>query len=184
MNKKVVPRSGNAAQQRITEKVRDLLFTKTEEEITMNLIAEELNVTAPTIYHYFTGKDELLAAGNNLIFKEISACLNIKFPPSVPPEMKIITTTVMVADYFMKNGLPAFYLTEDPREKPVNLKEFRKKFTAMFSEYFKTAKGKTSGAEHTAIRYLALIQAEIVYYRNLGKPLPEDFSEKIFSVIF
>lgn len=178
-------KSGNAAGIRIAEKARDLLFTMTEEEITMTFIADELKTTAPTLYHYFKGKDELLLAGNKLIQSEISAHLELKFPPSIPAEMKILTAVSMVADYFMKSGLPAFYLTEDPKDKPIKLKEFRKKFTDLFGDYMKTKNPVSkSNAEQIFLRYMSLVQAEIIYARNNKKPLHEDFAAKILSMLF
>jgi len=170
---------------RIIEKARDLLFTKNEEEITMNLIANELDITAPTLYHYFKGKDELLNAANKLITEEISSHLGIKFPPSIPAEMRIITATSMIAEYFNKTGLPVSYLVEDPKDRPIVLKDFRKKFTEMFSGYLKTKKSASKvGAEQTTMRYLAILQSELMYHRNNKKELSEDFAEKVFSVLF
>lgn len=175
----------DSIRKRIIEKARDLLFKLTEEEITMNLIANELGITAPTLYHYFKGKDELLNAANQLITDEISAHLSIKFPPSIPAEMRIITATSMIAEYFMKTGVPGSYLVEDPKDRPIVLKEFRKKFTEMFSNYLKDRKTpKKAGAEQTTMRYLSLIQADIAYLRNNKKELSEDFAEKVFSVLF
>ncbi|HNW15382.1 MAG TPA: TetR/AcrR family transcriptional regulator [bacterium] len=175
----------DSIRKRIIEKARDLLFTKTEEEITMNLIANELNITAPTLYHYFKGKDELLGAANQLITEEICAHLGIKFPPSIPSEMRIITATSMIAEYFVKTGLPVSYLVEDPKDRPIVLKEFRKKFTEMFSNYLKTKKpGSKVGAEQTTMRYLSILQADLAYIRNNKKELSEDFAEKVFSVLF
>ncbi|HSW60694.1 MAG TPA: TetR/AcrR family transcriptional regulator [bacterium] len=172
----------DSIRKKIIEMARDLLFTRTEEEITMNLIAGELKLTAPTLYHYFKGKDELLAAGNKLISEEILANTSIKFPPSIPYEMRIITATSMVAEYFMKNGLPVSYLVEDPMDRPISLKEVRKAFTAMFTEYKKKNSSK-AGAEQTALRYLALIMADITYLRSAKKDLPEDFAEKVFAAL-
>ena len=123
----------DSIRQKIVEKARDLLFTKTEEEITMNLVANELSITAPTLYHYFKGKGEMLEAANQLIVNEISSTLELKFPPSIPFEMRIITAVAMTGDYFMKTGLPASYLIEDPRERPIVLGEFRKKLAAQGS---------------------------------------------------
>lgn len=175
----------DSIKKRIIEKARDLLFTKNEEEITMNLIAGELGITAPTLYHYFKGKDELLNAANVLIMEEISAHLSIKFPPSIPAEMKIITATSLVAEYFIKTGLPVSYLVEDPKDRPIVLKEFRKKFTAMFSDYLKNKKGgKKVGAEQTTMRFLAILMADLAYVRNSKKNLSEDFAERVFAVLF
>ena len=171
--------------QRIIEKARDLLFTKNEEEITMNLIAGELGITAPTLYHYFKGKDELLHAANLLIMEEISAHLAIKFPLSIPAEMKIITATSLVAEYFIKTELPVSYLVEDPKDRPIVLKEFRKKFTETFADYLKNKKGKKKlGAEQTTMRFLAILMADLAYIRNSKKALPADFAERVFSVLF
>jgi hypothetical protein len=113
---------------------------------------------------------------------EISAHLDIKFPPSIPFEMRIITATSTVADYFWKTGLPASYLVEDPQEKPIKLKEFRTKFAGMFAELKKTDKLKTKiSAEQIAYRHLATMMADLVYHRGTGKGLPEDFAEKVWE---
>ncbi len=169
---------------RIIEKARDLLFTKTEEEITMNLIAGELGITAPTLYHYFKGKEELLLAANNLITEEVTELMSMRFPPSVPAEMRIITLTSIIAEYFMKNGLPASYLVEDPIDKPIKLKEFRKKMNDLFTLYYKDGrKPKRTGVEQATFRYLATVEADLVYLRNTKKPLNDDFAEKAFSTV-
>lgn len=157
-----------------------LLLTKSEDEISMNLVADSLGITAPTLYHYFKGKDELLRAGYDLIIKNITSCLSVKFPPSVPVEMKIITATSILADHIMNTGIKVSFLTEDARDGSIILKDLRNRFTEMFSKL----KGKKEiSAEQMTMRFLALIQADIIYYRNAGKSLPEDFSEKIFNLI-
>jgi len=167
---------------RIAEKVRDLLFTMDEEEITMILVGKELNLTAPTLYHYFSGKEEMLLAGNKLISEEISALASIKFPPSIPAQMKIVTSASLVAGYFMKTGLPASYLIEDPKDRPVILKDFRKVMTGLFSEYLKTKKGTIAGGvEKTTYRFLGAMAADIICLRNSKKEMPEDFAEKVFA---
>ena len=83
---------------KIVEKARDLLFRSSEEDITMNLIAKELGITAPTLYHYFKGKDELIAAAQSLVTTEINSIISLKFPPSIPAEMKILTTSGQIAE--------------------------------------------------------------------------------------
>jgi AcrR family transcriptional regulator len=174
----------DSIRQKIVEKARDLLFTKTEEEITMNLVANELSITAPTLYHYFKGKGEMLEAANQLIVNEISSTLELKFPPSIPFEMRIITAVAMTGDYFMKTGLPASYLIEDPRERPIVLGEFRKKLAALCAEYKKSGKNKNKlPAEQMAYRLLSCIAADIAFYRNSKKALPEDFAEKIWESV-
>jgi len=172
----------DSIKKRIVEKARDLLFTKTEEEITMNLIAKELNITAPTLYHYFKGKDELLNDANQLIIEEISANIGIKFPPSIPYEMRIVTAISTVADYFFRTGLPASYLVEDPKDKPIKLKEFRLKFSGMIDEIKKNGKFKSNlSSDQLMYRLLATLQADITYFRSIKKEMPEDFAEKVWS---
>ena len=55
----------------IVAKARNLLFTARDGEITMNAIAKDLGMTAPTLYHYFKGKDELLESAKNLVVDEV-----------------------------------------------------------------------------------------------------------------
>lgn len=173
----------DSIKQRITEVARNFLFNHREEEITMSHIAKELNITVPTLYHYFESKDELLLAGNKLIESEISAHLKLKFPKSIPYEMRIITATTIVAEYFMKNNLPAHYLTENPKDRPIRLSGFRKEFIDMFRGFVKGQKRVKISAEQLAYRYLSLVQADIIYYRSKKKDLPNDFAERIFSII-
>lgn len=168
----------------IVKKARDLLFKSQEEDITMNLIANELGITAPTLYHYFKGKDELIAAAQKLVTDEINAIMSLKFPPSIPAEMKILTTTGQIAEYFMNTDIPTYYLVEDPKDRPILLKDFRDKFAEMFNSYIKTKKGFKLSPMHAMYRYLALIEADITNYKNIGEKLPEDFAEIIFDQIF
>ena len=171
------------SKKRVIEKARDLLFTKTEEEITMMLIAKELNITAPTLYHYFKSKEEMLDAGNQLIVDEILQMASLKFPPSIPYDVRIITATTMLADYFMKSGLSAACLLEDPVDRPISLKKVRDHFTDMFSEYKKKKKSapKISG-EQMAMRFLGIVMADIGFYRSRKKELPSDFAERVWGV--
>ena len=169
---------------KIVEKARDLLFRSSEEDITMNLIAKELGITAPTLYHYFKGKDELIAAAQSLVTTEINAIISLKFPPSIPAEMKILTTSGQIAEYFMKTDVPPFYLIEDPKDRPVLLKGFREKFVEMFEAYVKNRKGFKLSPQHAMNRYLALMAADILDCRNNKAKLPEDFAEIIFGLVF
>ena len=169
---------------KIIEKARDLLFKSSEDDVTMNLIAKELGITAPTLYHYFKGKDELIAAAQALVTTEVNAIISLKFPPSIPVEMKILTTTGQIAEYFMKTGVPTYYLLDDPKDRPVLLKEFREKFAEMFDAYVKTKKGFKLTSQHAMYRYLALMAADIVNCKNNGAKLPDDFAEIIFGLVF
>lgn len=169
---------------RIVEKARDLLFRAPEEEITMNLIAKELNLTAPTLYHYFKGKDELIAAAQSLVTTEINSIISLKFPPSIPVEMRILTTSGQIAEYFMKTDVPPYYLIEDPKDRPVLLKEFRAHFSEMFDAYVKTRKGFKLSPQHAMYRYLALMAADILNCKHTGSKLPDDFAEIIFGIVF
>lgn len=169
---------------KIIEKARELLFKSSEDDLTMNLIAKELGITAPTLYHYFKGKDELISAAQNLVMDEVNAIISLKFPPSIPVEMKILTTTGQVAEYFMKTQLPTYYLLEDPKDRPVLLKGFREKFLEMFEVYVKTRKGFKLTPQHAMNRYLALMAADILDCRNSKAKLPEDFAEIIFGLVF
>jgi len=169
--------------EKIIKTAKDLLCTMTEEELTMNLVAEKLGITAPTLYHYFTSKDELLEAGNKLIGEEIAELAIIKFPKSIPAEMKIITVMSEVIAYFKKTKLPASYLIENPLDKKaVSLDEFRKTISDLFLEYYKNNNRKIS-SERSAYQYLGAIASEISYHRKNKKNIPEDLPEKMFARI-
>lgn len=169
--------------QKIVEKAKSMLFRTNDEKITMNLIAEELGITAPTLYHYFKGKNELLAESSALIANDILALVSLKFPPSIPAEMKIVTATGMVAEYFMKTGVPAYYLVEDPQDKTISLTAFREKFVEMFADYLKKSNLDLT-PEQATYRHLSIMQADVIYYRNVNKELEDDFAEKVFSALF
>ncbi|HSW60585.1 MAG TPA: TetR/AcrR family transcriptional regulator [bacterium] len=170
----------DSVRQKIIEKARDMLFTRNEEEITMIGVANELGITAPTLYHYFTGKDELLDAGNSLITKEITEISFMKFPSSMPAKMKIVTIASIVAEYFLNSGLPISYLVEDPKDRPVVLKDFRDRITSLFAEYLKNKKG-THTPEKMAYRFLSALQADMILLRKNKGKLEEDLAEKVFE---
>jgi len=174
----------NSTKKRIIEKARDLLFTMTEDDITMIMIGTELDITAPTLYHYFKSKEEILEAGNHLIADEILQMVTINFPPSIPYEMRIITATTMITDYFMENELPAACLIEDPVDRPLSLKKVRDHFTGMFTEYKKKKKSAPKiSAELMAYRFLSLVVADIVFIRSSKKEMPADFAERVWESV-
>jgi AcrR family transcriptional regulator len=175
----------DSVRQKMVEKARDLLFTMNYDEITMNLIATELGITAPTIYHYFKGKEELINAGYDLITEEINNIPLIRFPSSMPPEMKIMTVTGLVTDYFMKTGIPALFLVENLHDKPIDLNRFRKKFEEMIEAYIKKSKRniKVSAGQLT-YRYLGMLASDIAYLRKNNKKSSDDFAEKVFAALF
>jgi AcrR family transcriptional regulator len=173
----------DSIRKRIVEKARDILFTKTQDELTMNLVASELGITAPTLYHYFEGKDEMIRAAYDLIQVEINETMGIKFPMSIPIEMRIITITNIIAEYIMRTGVPASVIVENPMGNTIDLRDFREKVKVMFAEYLKK-KGMKDDVDITTLRYLAIIQADIAYLRSAKKQLPEDFSEKVFKGLF
>lgn len=175
----------NSLKKKIIEKARDLLFTNSEEEITIDTISAELGITTPTIYYYFKKKKEILCAANLLIIEEITAHLSMKFPRSIPIEMKIITAASLVAEFLIKTGLPVSYIVEDPKDRPIVLKDFRKKFTEAFDEFLKKKKSrKKLNAEQTTMRFLAILAADLAYIKKNNKTLPSDFAERVFEVLF
>lgn len=170
----------------VVEKAKELLFSYSAESITMNLVAKELDITAPTLYHYFKGKDEMLNAAGELIKSELISLLDVKFPSSVPFEVRVLTAAHSIADYFFSSKLPVTYLLEDPGDKPVNLEEFREKFISLFKDYMKegSSKGNLKSPEAAALRFLGVMVSDIVYYRSQNKALPEDFADAVLSFCF
>ena len=180
-DKSTKPIMKQSAKMKIADAAKELLCTMTEEELTMSLVAERLGITAPTLYHYFVGKDELLEAANKLTSTEITDIALRKFPKSIPNEMKIIMIMSEVIDYFKSTNLPASYLIENPLDKKsLNLDEFRKAIADLFLEYYKS-KGKNPGAKRSAYQYIGAIAAEIAYCRGTKHELPEDLAGKIFA---
>ena len=178
-------KNNESTKKMIVAKARNLLFTARDGEITMNAIAKDLGMTAPTLYHYFKGKDELLESAKNLVVDEVAEVVAIssKFPPSMPAEMRIITLTSLLADYFLKSGVPASYILEDFSPSPL-LKEFRSKFEELFDTFFKTKKPDTKiSYKQATLRHLALMQADVLYYKSIGAKIPENFAEVIFDKV-
>ena len=71
--------------------------------ITMNLIAKRMDITAPTLYHYFRNKEEIIHLSLELIADEIVATFEQPFPASMDAEMRFKMTIVNLMSYLYKN---------------------------------------------------------------------------------
>ncbi len=175
----------DSVRKKMVEKARDLLFTMNYDEITMNLVATELGITAPTLYHYFKCKEEMITAGYDLITFEINDIPNIRFPSSMPPDMRIMTITGLVTDYFIKTEIPVLFLVENVHDKPIDLTAFRKKMEEMIEAYLKKSKKKIKvSIEEITYRYLGILASDIAYLRKNKQQPVENFSEKVFAALF
>lgn len=71
--------------------------------ITMNLIAKKMGITAPTLYHYFKGKEEIIFLSLELIADELLDTFETPLPVSMPAEMKLKMRIVTLMSYLYKN---------------------------------------------------------------------------------
>ncbi len=164
----------------IAEKARDFLLMKNPEEITMLMVADQLNITAVTLYQYFEGKEEIIRAGYDLILKEIAECIDIKLPSSVNCYCKLKIVLKNLADYFYRKGVDPTWLIEDPPRLPITLKPIRNTIAGLLKSWHNCDDDK---AIWESCRYLSLVQAEIIYYKRSGKPLPDNIIENIFKLL-
>lgn len=72
-------------------------------QITMNLIAKKMGITAPTLYHYFKGKEEIVVLSLELIADELLEIFETPLPSSMTTEMKLKMKIVTLMSYLYKN---------------------------------------------------------------------------------
>lgn len=174
----------DVGKKRVAEKAKDFLFTKTPEEITMIMVANAIDMTAPTLYHYFKdGKKELIKYACDEIENEITNLVSIKMPSSLKPEMALLTYTSIIGDYMMKSKMPVSFLIEDPKDIPLKLENFRNKIKEIVKEMVKDKAVEKTSADQATGRYLAVLAADINHYKTKGKELPENFSEKVVQIL-
>ena len=147
----------------------------------MNKVADKAGITAPTLYHYFGGKTELLEEANRLLQAEIEKPFDMVFPKSVPAEMKILMNMSQVVDYFQKNNIKAGYLIENPVDRPIDLGIMRHRLISLFRDHM----GGCSFNKATAATYdfLGLVVGGMIYYRSKKKELPDNFVEVVLKKI-
>jgi len=71
--------------------------------ITMNLIAKRMGITAPTLYHYFKGKEEIILLSIELIADELLDTFETPLPNSMSAELKLHMRIVTLMSYFYKH---------------------------------------------------------------------------------
>ena len=71
--------------------------------ITMQLIAKRMDITAPTLYHYFKGKEEIIHLSIELIADELLETFEKPFPASMNAEMRLKMHIVTLMSYLYKN---------------------------------------------------------------------------------
>jgi len=71
--------------------------------ITMQLIAKRMDITAPTLYHYFKGKEEIIHLSIELIADELLETFEKPFPASMNAEMRLKMHIVTLMTYLYKN---------------------------------------------------------------------------------
>jgi len=164
----------------IAETAKDFLLVKNPDEITMFMVAKELDITPVTLYHYFGGKDEIIKAGYEMIISEIVECVDIRFPVTLSSSFKLKIILKNLCDYFYRTGLNATWLVEDPSCAPVSLQFVR---NIVFDLVLKLFNCDENDGMKITYRYLALIQAEILYHKKKSKPLPENTVENVFKIV-
>ena len=156
-----------SSRKRIVETAKELLLVMTVSQISMNTIADRLNLTAPTLYHYFTGKDELLSAAGAVLATEMEAPLKIKFPKSIKADIRLMTVGHVLIDTMIKKKVPGSYLIADPSDKPIRLGNFRSEFINLCRKVFND-EGKKG------CQMLALLAVEIDLHQRTASAIPED----------
>jgi AcrR family transcriptional regulator len=164
----------------IAEKAKDILLVKTPEKVTMSMVAKQLDVTAVTLYQYFDGKNEIIRAGYERILSEISECIDLKLPVTLSSHFRLKIILKNLADYFYRTGLKATFLVEDPTYAPISFRFIRIPVMELLRDWLKC---DDDTAERYSYLYLSLLQSEIIHYRRVGEPIPDDIIEDIFDLV-
>ena len=164
----------------IAEKAKDILLMKTPSEITMCMVAKQLDITPVTLYQYFEGKDEIIQAGYERILSEISECVDLRLPVTLSSHFKLKIILKNLADYFYRTGLKASLLVEDPAYAPISFRFIRILVMELLRDWLKC---NDDTAEKESYLYLSLLQTEIIYYREVGLTIPDDIIEDVFDLV-
>jgi AcrR family transcriptional regulator len=163
----------------ITEKTKKLLFAKHPTSITMDMIAKETGITPVTLYKYCESKNNLINTTYRAIVTDINNLVDIRFPGNLKNRMKLMIIFNNLAEYFYSNRVYPTWLVEDPHPLPVNLKKMRSIISNLFRHEYSCSENTSHQITN---RFLAMLQAELLYHRSIDKPLPENIVEDIFNL--
>jgi AcrR family transcriptional regulator len=151
----------------IINTAKDLLAKgRTESEITMNLIAKEIKITAPTLYHYFEGKDEIIQNAKESLRDDLLLIFKTTYPSSMNMDMRMKMLSLTLLDKLFENPyVVPFLFSGATTDKSFDLSEVRKQLAAFVSEWLKAEKIKVP-AERTAYNFMAMLAATVQYLRN------------------
>jgi AcrR family transcriptional regulator len=117
MSLEAIPDSPEATLSRVerkrTRKMRDILMAAAEvlnrdgyHAMSLEDVAEKMDLTKATLYHYFGGKDELVAAALSLVANEVNdrlqRCAEETADLSAPERLRLLLTeqlTIVLIDY-------------------------------------------------------------------------------------
>ena len=170
--------NGSATRQAIIETAKKMLYTRSFEEISMVDVANAREITAPTLYHYFQGKKELLTAAGNQIEEDILNRISIKFPRSMLAKLKLLTVISMIVAYFVETKLPAAGLMEDSVDRPVSFLRVRQRVLTLIKEL-----PGIKNADEDLCTLLGVIAGYVIYLKAHGKD-PEGCETLIYNLVF
>lgn len=159
---------------------------KTVNEITMDLIAKRLKMTAPTLYHYFKSKDDIIGLSYEMIADELLEVFNTPLPSSMDPAMKLKTRLVTLMSYFKANPnaftlifTKGAHVKQNPGALTKKLNDFIKLLQSTTHEWVKSKKLKVSGVKATFV-LLSLIMGHL-YYQE-AQNIKGEVSDKVEEV--
>ncbi len=144
--------------------------------ITMNLIAKKMGITAPTLYHYFKGKEEIIVLSIELVADELLETFQTPLPSSMPSEMKLKMRIVTLMTYFYKNinsfslifsdsGLAYWGSGDIPLTEKI--KTFKEMLNLVVAEWAEKEKITVDTVKATFL-LISLMMGILRYYKSAG----------------
>jgi len=163
----------------IIKKGVGILCSKPGYDLKLSEISDVTGISAPVLYNYFSGIDEIRKEVFKRIEEEIVLISNLKLPNSVSPDMKIVTIGFNLVRHFEETGLSVSYLTEEKKGMPVDISELRENIIQLFRQLKNTA----FEPDLCLNIFLSYITANISYYRKNGKKVPDDICDKALKLV-
>lgn len=146
-----------------------ILMGKSDHEITMNAISEELGMTAPTLYHYYQGKKEILRNAWTRIIDDIYTAFNTPLPRSMTPELQIKTRLTSFISYMKDNPDIMRVIFNDgesirveKKDTVKKIQDFKEDLKSILKKYLKKRK-KQIPAEKAMYFLLSVISGQLYY---------------------
>ncbi len=160
---------------------------KTTTKISMLELGNVTGVTAPTLYHYFEGKEEIHDATLDYISEELLAVIANPIPSSFPTEYKLQIRIAGLIEAVIKNSLFLDlifdHMSATEKKKSVgtkNLDAFFHDFTSFVKEWLDSKKSKQQALK---IFYLLIS----ILYTEVSCRKADDksgaISEKVYAIL-